>query len=205
MDDLNSYVTVFSLYLWKNLNCYGTTYSLVMEEVNCYGTRYCTLSLFMFLQCFCASSLDHKKKFLFIFFTCNEILEVQIAGGDGGGMGHGHLVAGLAIKTHPKKPKKSTQKIPKKQLKNPLKMFFFSFFGFFLILIYYEKKIKLLSLKQIFYQQIRHELSFIYKKNCKVCTQLRIFQKVIKSTLNQELMHTYIRRKRLISKSDYIL
>jgi hypothetical protein len=27
------------------------------------------------------------------------------------------------------------------------------------------------------------------KKNSKVCTQLRIFQKEIKSTLNQELMH----------------
>jgi hypothetical protein len=44
--------------------------------------------------------------------TRNEILEVQIAGGDGGGVGHGHLVAGLAIKnppkkTHPKKPQKT--------------------------------------------------------------------------------------------------
>jgi hypothetical protein len=28
------------------------------------------------------------------------------------------------------------------------------------------------------------------KKNSKVCTQLRIFQKEIKLTLNQELMHT---------------
>ena len=27
------------------------------------------------------------------------------------------------------------------------------------------------------------------QKNSKVCTQLRIFQKEIKSTLNQELMH----------------
>ncbi len=40
-----------------------------------------------------------------------------------------------------------------------------------------------------------------------VFTQLRIFQKEIKSTLNQELMHTpYIRRKRIISESgDYNL
>ncbi len=40
-----------------------------------------------------------------------------------------------------------------------------------------------------FYEQIRHKLSFIYRKNSKVCPQLRIFQKEIKSTLNQELMH----------------
>jgi hypothetical protein len=37
----------------------------------------------------------------------------------------------------------------------------------------------------VFYEQIRHKLSFIYKKNSKVCTQLSIFQKEIKSTLNQ--------------------
>jgi hypothetical protein len=40
-----------------------------------------------------------------------------------------------------------------------------------------------------FYEQISNKLSFIYKKNSKVCTQLRIFQKEIKSTLNQELIH----------------
>jgi hypothetical protein len=42
-----------------------------------------------------------------------------------------------------------------------------------------------------FNEQIRHKLpvSFIYQKNSKVCTQLRIFQKEIKSTLIQELMH----------------
>jgi hypothetical protein len=45
----------------------------------------------------------------------------------------------------------------------------------------------------------------LFTKNSEVCTQLRIFQKEIKSTLNQEMMHTYIRRKRLISKSDYNL
>ncbi len=49
---------------------------------------------------------------------------------------------------------------------------------------------KIFSLKQIFYEQIRHKLSFIYKKNSKVCTQSRIFQKEIKSALNQEQMHT---------------
>jgi hypothetical protein len=46
----------------------------------------------------------------------------------------------------------------------------------------------------------------LFKKNSKVCTQLRIFQKEIKSKLNQELMHIHsIRRKRLICKSDYYL
>jgi hypothetical protein len=44
-------------------------------------------------------------------------------------------------------------------------------------------------MKQIFNEQIRHKLSFIYKKISKVSTKLRIFQKEIKSTLNQELMH----------------
>ena len=46
-----------------------------------------------------------------------------------------------------------------------------------------------------FYEQIRHKLSLIYKKNSKVCTQLRIFQKEIKSTPNQEQMHTVYSRK----------
>jgi hypothetical protein len=86
--------------------------SLVMEELNCYGTVY-SRSL--------CSSNSVKKKFLFIF-TCNEILQVQIAGGDGGGVGHGHLVAGLAIKHPPKNPKnptktQKTQKNTKKQKK----------------------------------------------------------------------------------------
>jgi hypothetical protein len=39
-----------------------------------------------------------------------------------------------------------------------------------------------------FFEQIRHKISFIYKKS-KVCTQLRIFQKEIKSTINQEMLH----------------
>jgi hypothetical protein len=47
--------------------------------------------------------------------------------------------------------------------------------GFFKFLIFYENNTN---------------LSIIYfKKNSKVCSQLRIFQKEIKSTLNQELMH----------------
>jgi hypothetical protein len=46
------------------------------------------------------------------------------------------------------------------------------------------KKYTLFSLKQIFNEQVRHKLSFIYKKISKVCTQFRIFQKEIKSTLN---------------------
>ncbi len=48
-----------------------------------------------------------------------------------------------------------------------------------------------------FYEQIRHKLSFIYKNN-KVCTQLRILQKEIKSTLNQELMHILRERAYLV-------
>ncbi len=57
----------------------------------------------------------------------------------------------------------------------------FGFFGFFLIFNFFLYKI--FSLKKIFYEQI------IYlQKNSKVCTQLRIFQKEVKSTLNQELM-----------------
>jgi hypothetical protein len=39
------------------------------------------------------------------------------------------------------------------------------------------------------------QLSFIYKK---ICTQLRIFQKEIKSTLNQELMHILGERGKLV-------
>jgi hypothetical protein len=56
-----------------------------------------------------------------------------------------------------------------------------------------------------FYEQIRDKLSFIYnKKNSKVCTQLGIFQIEIKSD-TQSRPDAYIRRKRLISKSDYNL
>ena len=48
-----------------------------------------------------------------------------------------------------------------------------------------------------------HVLTIIYiQKNSKVCSQLRIFQKEIKSTLNQELMHIL---GEVISKSDYNL
>ena len=54
-------------------------------------------------------------------------------------------------------------------------------------------------MKQIFYEKIRHKLSFIYKKNkVPVCTQLRIFQKEIKSTLNQELIHVLGERGLLV-------
>jgi hypothetical protein len=53
-----------------------------------------------------------------------------------------------------------------------------------------------------FYEQIRHKLSFIYK-NSKVCTQLRIFQKEIKSRIpHSSRADAYMRRKRLISKSE---
>jgi hypothetical protein len=77
---------------------------------------------------YCASSLDHIKIIILFIFTRDEILEVQIAGGDGGGMGHGHLVAGLAIKNPSKKP---TQKTQKTHLKKTLKIVFFGVFGFF--------------------------------------------------------------------------
>jgi hypothetical protein len=53
-------------------------------------------------------------------------------------------------------------------------------------------------MKEIFYEQIRHKLSFIYKKNSKVCTQLRIID-------TQSRADAYIRRKRLISKSGHNL
>jgi hypothetical protein len=44
--------------------------------------------------------------------------------------------------------------------KNHLKLFVFWVFKF---LMFYEEK-KLFSLEQIFYEQVRHKLSFIYKK-----------------------------------------
>ncbi len=37
----------------------------------------------------------------------------------------------------------------------------------------------------------------LFTKNSKVCTQLRLFQKEIKSTLNQELMHILGERVRV--------
>ncbi len=51
-----------------------------------------------------------------------------------------------------------------------------------------------------FYEQIRQKLSFIYKKNSKVCTQLRISERNKIDT--QSRADAYIKRKRLISKSD---
>ncbi len=42
-------------------------------------------------------------------------------------------------------------------------------------------------MKQIFNEQIRHKLSFIYQNIVRYA--LNLFQKEIKSTLNQELMH----------------
>jgi hypothetical protein len=69
------------------------------------------------------------------------------------------------------------------------------FLGFFKFLIFYENNT---NFEHIFYEQIRHKLSFIYKKISKVCTQLRIFPKEIKSTLNQELMHILGERGKLV-------
>jgi hypothetical protein len=57
-------------------------------------------------------------------------------------------------KTHPKKP-------PKKPTKNVF--FYVVFLGFLKFLIFLRKYYKLFSLKQIFNEQIRHKLSFIYK------------------------------------------
>ncbi len=75
--------------------------------------------------------------------------------------------AGLALKNPPKKT----------HPKNPK------------FLIFYENN-KNFSLSNRFFmnKQIRNKLSFIYKKS-KVFTQLRIFQKEIKLTLYQELIH----------------
>jgi hypothetical protein len=49
----------------------------------------------------------------------------------------------------------------------------------------------------------KYDINYLLFTKNNVCTQLKIFQKEIKLTLNQELMHIHIRRKRLISKSDY--
>ncbi len=77
-----------------------------------------TFSLFLCsAKIFVLRHLIIIKKCIFIF-TRNEILEVQIAGGDSGGMGHGHLVAGLAIKNPPKKPPKKPQQKQKKTKKS---------------------------------------------------------------------------------------
>jgi hypothetical protein len=68
-------------------------------------------------------------------------------------------------------------------------MFFLcGFFCFFLNFKIFMKINFSLS-NRFFMNKISNKLSFIYKKNSKVCTQLRIFQKEIKSTLNQELIH----------------
>jgi hypothetical protein len=65
-----------------------------------------------------------------------------------------------AKKTRLKKP---TQKNPtkKKHLKIPLKMGFLGFFKFFL---FFMKIIQIFSFETDFYEQVRHKLSFIYKK-----------------------------------------
>ncbi len=78
--------------------------------------------------------------------------------------------AGLAIKNPLKKPTKN--------------VFFFLIFNFFMKII----QMFLFETDFFFHEKISHKLSFIYKKS-KVCTQLRIFQKEKKSTLNQELIH----------------
>ncbi len=62
---------------------------------------------------------------------------------------------GLAIKNP---SEKTLPKKPKKTPKNPLKMYFFVLFFNF-----YRKQYKLFSLKQIFYEHIRHK-TFIYQK-----------------------------------------
>jgi hypothetical protein len=83
----------------------------------------------------------------------------------------------LAIKTPP--PKKKT---PKK----PLKM---DFLGFFLFLIFYG---------------IRHKLSFIYKIIVRYLHSIKNISERNKID-TQSRADAYIRRKRLISKSDYNL
>jgi hypothetical protein len=67
------------------------------------------------------------------------------------------------------------------------------------------KIIQFFSLKQIFYEQIRHKLLFIYKKI------VRYGRHSIKNISERKKIDTqsradaYIRRKRLTSKSDYNL
>ncbi len=63
------------------------------------------------------------------------------------------LEAGLAIIKNP--PKKKQNNPPKKPTKNV-------FLGFFKFLIFYDTNFSLWN--RFFYEQIRHKLSFIYKK-----------------------------------------
>jgi hypothetical protein len=67
--------------------------------------------------------------------------------------------AGLAIKNPPKKPTQKTH--PKTHLKKPLKWFFWVFKNF----TFFMRIIKTFLFEtDFFYEQIRHKLSFIYKK-----------------------------------------
>jgi hypothetical protein len=73
------------------------------------------------------------------------------------------LISGLAIKNPSKKTQKKT---PKKPTKN---VFFWGFFKFFMKIIQ--------TLKKIFYEQLRHKLSFIYKNIVRYALNLEYFRK----------------------------
>ncbi len=88
--------------------------------------------------------------------------------------------------------KKPTQKNPK----NPLKVFF-SF------LIFYENNTNF-SLWNRFFMNKWDIKYYLFTKNSKACTQLWIFSER-KKIDTQSRADAYIRRKRLISKSDYNL
>jgi hypothetical protein len=63
-------------------------------------------------------------------------------------------------------------------------MFFFGFFKFF---NFYENNTNFSLSNRFFYEQLSN--NHLFTKNSKVCTQLRKFQKEIKLTVNQELIH----------------
>ena len=61
-------------------------------------------------------------------------------------------------------------------------------------------------MKQIFNEQIRHKVSFIYKKIVRYGTGMHSIKNISERNKidTQSRADAYIRRKRLISKSDYI-
>ncbi len=85
--------------------------------------------------------------------------------------------------------KKPNQKTPKNHLKNPLKMYFFGFLGFLKLLIFYENNTNFFSFKQIFYEQISHKLSFIYKKMVRYCNNVKVESKKLSLFLLSNFMY----------------
>jgi hypothetical protein len=103
---------------------------------------------------------------------------------------------GLAIKNPPKK----TPKNPPKKTHRSV------FLGFFKFLIFYENNTNFSLWNRFFYEQIRSKLSFIYKKIVRYALNCSIKNISERNKIEtQSRADAYIRRKRLISKSDYNL